>query len=702
MASDSLDFLFHPGSVAIVGASDDPSRIGGRPLRYLIEGGFAGPIYPVNPRRELTQGLATFPDVSSLPGPVDAAIVAVPTEHVLTVLEDCGAHGVRAVVLFNSGFAEMGEVGATEERRIGEIAASYGMRVLGPNCLGVYNAGIGFFATFTATFDFGLPKPGSVAIVSQSGAFGSHLGLMARRRGINLGLWVTTGNECDVSVSECIAWLAERPEVEVIAAYAEGIKDGDALIAACERVREQGKKLIFTKVGRSEIGSEAARSHTASLAGSDVVFDAVLSQHGILRAHDTEEMLDATYAASFGILPGNRCTGALTISGGGGVLMADAAAEFGLDLTPMPEKTQRVLKKIIPFCAPRNPVDITGQAFNDKEAIDIFVSRMFDDGGYASIVAFFTYVAAAPAMLDLIRDALRRARSNHPDRLMVLSMVGPAEVVQGYEGDGVPVFEDPVRGMRAVAALAKIAEGLSRRPSSTLKTKAETVTGEMMNGERLDEHQAKRLLTTWGIRCVEERVAVDAESAAAAARELGCPVAVKLLSPDIIHKSEAGGVQLGVEFPEAAAAAHRVIIESARDFDDDAEIRGTLVSRMLTDGVEVIIGARRDPTFGPVVMLGLGGILTEVLGDVAFRRAPIEPDEARRMVAELKGAKVLEGARGRVPCDIDALCEALAALSRFAYAHRHKVDSIDINPLMVMPAGTGVIALDALIVDDVS
>ena len=285
---------------------------------------------------------------------------------------------------------------------------------------------------------------------------------------------------------------------------------------------------------------------------------------------------------------------------------------------------------------------------------------------------------------------------------MVLSMVGPAEVVQGYEGDGVPVFEDPVRGMRAVAALAKIAEGLSRRPSSTLKTKAETVTGEMMNGERLDEHQAKRLLTTWGIRCVEERVAVDAESAAAAARELGCPVAVKLLSPDIIHKSEAGGVQLGVESPEAAAAAHRVIIESARDFDDDAEIRGTLVSRMLTDGVEVIIGARRDPTFGPVVMLGLGGILTEVLGDVAFRRAPIEPDEARRMVAELKGAKVLEGARGRVPCDIDALCEALAALSRFAYAHRHKVDSIDINPLMVMPAGTGVIALDALIVDDVS
>ena len=229
------------------------------------------------------------------------------------------------------------------------------MRVLGPNCLGVYNAGIGFFATFTATFDFGLPEPGPVAIVSQSGAFGSHLGLQARRRGINLGLWVTTGNECDVSVSECIAWLAERPEVEVIAAYAEGIKNGDALIEACERVREQGKKLIFTKVGRSEIGSEAARSHTASLAGSDVVFDAVLSQHGILRAHDTEEMLDATYAASFGILPGSRRTGALTISGGGGVLMADAAAEFGIGSDPDAREDPAGVNKNHPVLRPPQP-----------------------------------------------------------------------------------------------------------------------------------------------------------------------------------------------------------------------------------------------------------------------------------------------------------------------------------------------------------
>ena len=643
MATNTLDFLFHPRSVAIIGASDDPTRIGGRPLRYLIEGGFTGPIYPVNPRRELTQGLPTFARITSVPGPVDVAVVAVPTEHVLETLEECGAHGVRAVVLFNSGFAEMSESGANDERQIEMIAASYGMRVLGPNCLGIYNAAIGFFATFTATFDAGWPSPGPVAIVSQSGAFGSHLGLLARVRGIDLGLWVTTGNECDVSVSECIAWLAERPEVQVIAAYAEGIKDGEALINACEQVRRQGKKLIFNKVGRSDIGRQAARSHTASLAGSDAVFDAVLAQHGIFRAHDTEEMLDATYAASFGILPDNRRTGALTISGGGGVLMADAAAEFGLDLTPMPENAQTALKTLIPFCAPRNPVDITGQAFNDKAAIDVFVSRMFDDGEYASIVAFFTYVAAAPAMLAPIRDALRRARSNHPDRLMVLSMVGPAEVVRSYEREGVPVFEDPVRGMRAVAALVKIAEGLSRARLSTANAASGTLTGEMTTGARLDEHEAKQVLATWGIRSVEERVAGHAEAAASAARALGCPVAVKLLSPDIIHKSEAGGVHLGVESPEEAAAAHRVIIDSANAHNAQAEIRGTLVSRMLEDGVEVILGARRDPTFGPVVMLGLGGILTEVLGDVAFRRAPIEPDEARRMVTELKGARVLVG-----------------------------------------------------------
>ena len=659
----TLDPLFHPRSVAIIGASDDPTRIGGRPLRYLIEGGFPGPIYPVNPRREVTQGLPAFPDIASVPGSVDTAIIAVPAEHVLATLEACAEQGVQVVVLFSSGFAETGEAGARDEERIGEIARSHRMRVLGPNCLGVYNANIGYFATFTTTFDNGLPQPGPGAIVSQSGAYGSHLGLLARNRRIKLGLWVTTGNEIDVSVPECISWMAAQPEVKVIAAYAEGIKDGDALIAACEQVRAYGKTLVFTKVGGSDIGAQAAQSHTASLAGSDVVFDAVLAQQGIFRAHDPEEMLDVTYAASFGLLPQNRRTGALTISGGAGVLMADAAEKFGLELTPMPQAAQAKLKAVIPFCAPRNPVDITGQAFNQKEAVGEFVNQMFDAGGYASVVAFFTYVASAAAMLEPIRDALRGARVNHPDRLMILSMVGPDEIVESYEAEGVPVFEDPVRGIRAVAALARIAEGLSRPVSTSIDRAAPA--GEMMTDGRLDEYQAKRLLATWGIRPVEEHVAADPEVAAAAAETLGFPVAIKLLSPDIVHKSEVGGVRLAIESAEAAARAHREVIKNARAHDASAELRGTLVSRMCGAGVEVILGVQRDPTFGPIIMLGLGGILTEVLHDVAFRRAPIDTLEATHMLSELRGAAVLEGVRAREPCDVEALCETVAALSRF-------------------------------------
>ena len=696
--TESLDALFQPRSVAIIGASNDPTRIGGRPLRYLIEGGYAGSIYPVNPRRDLTQGLAAFPDIESVPGPVDVAVVAVPAERVLATLEACGKRGVGAAVLFTSGFAETSDAGARDQQQIGELARTFDMRVLGPNCLGIYNAAIGYFATFTSTFDVGLPSPGPVAIVSQSGAFGAHVGLLARRRRIKPGLWVTTGNESDVSVSECIAWLSARSEVKVIAACAEGIKDGEAFIHACDCVREQGKTLIFTKMGRSRIGRQAALSHTAALAGSDEVFDAVLAQQGIFRARDSEEMLDATYAASFGILPLNRRTGVLSISGGGGVLMADAAAELGLELPPMPPSTQAELKALIPFCAPRNPVDITAQVFNQKEAIDAFVSRMFEAGDYASVVVFLTYVASADAMLQPILDALRRARSNHPQRLMILSMVGPEEVVERYEAEGVPVFEDPVRAMRAAAALAKIAEGLARSPSASAGETNGASGGDLMTAGRLDEHQAKQLLATWGIRCVEERLAADPRSAGEAAEILGFPVAVKLLSPDISHKSEVGGVRLGLASAAAAAAAHREIAAAARARAPEAEVRGTLVSRMLDGGVEMIAGVHSDPTFGPVVMIGLGGIFTELLGDVGLRRAPVDSGEARRMIAELAGAAVLDGARGREPADIEALCEALAALSRFACAHRGRFSSVDINPLMVMPRGNGVYALDVLIV----
>ena len=750
MPRSGLDALFNPRSVAIIGASDDPNRIGGRPLRYLKESGFEGAIRPVNPRRDRVQGIEAYPDVGEAPGEIDVAIVAVPAGITLETLEACAGRGVKAAIVFTSGFAETDADGAARQRRMGEIARASGLRILGPNCLGVYNAAIGYFATFTTTLDLHRPKPGPVAIVSQSGAYGSHLGLLAHRRRIGVGFWATTGNECDVTASECITWMAGRPEIDVVAAYAEGVRDGDALLRSLDAARAGGKCVFFTKTGRSEVGAEAARSHTAALAGADAVFDAVLAQHGVVRAGDTEEMLDAAYAASFGVLPSNRRIGIVTISGGAGVLMADEAAARGLEVAPMPEAAQRRLKEKISFCTPRNPVDVTAQVFNAPHLVGEFLDAMLDDGDYGAVLVFFSYVASVRFMAKPVLKALARARERHPRRPILMSMIGSGDAIASYETLNVPVFEDPVHAVRAVSALARAAEGLAqpsgadadrdgnadavahppgarrsgvrlgtepaerpravasvhpsgdRCPSpATARTMPAVASvhppGNRYPGGRLDEREALRLLASWGVPAVETRVARNAGEAARAARAIGTPVAMKVLSPDVGHKTEAGAVALGVAAADAAGE-YDALVAHARAYAPNAEIRGAVVSPMVS-GVECILGARRDPVFGPVVMVGWGGVLAEVVNEVAFRKAPIDPAEAKRMIAGLRGAALLEGVRGRPRCDVDALAGAVAALSRFAAAHADVVDSVDVNPFVVLPEGEGGLALDALIVE---
>ena len=691
-----LDALFNPRSVAVIGASEDPTRIGGRPLRYLKEFGFRGEVWPVNPRRDRVQGIEARPDIAEVPGPIDVAVVAVAAANVPGTIEACAERGVGAAVVFTSGFAETDAAGAARQRRLREIARSSGMRILGPNCLGVYNAATGFFATFTTTLDIYRPTPGPVAIVSQSGAYGSHLGLLARRRRIDVGLWASTGNECDVTVSECIAWMAERPDIEVVAAYAEGIGDGDALLASLDAARVRGKRVFFTKTGRSEAGAEAVRSHTAALAGADAVFDAMLAQAGIVRTDSTEEMLDAAYASSFGALPSSRRVGLMTISGGAGVMMADEAARQGLEVAAMPNAAQRRLKEKLSFCTPRNPVDITAQVFNAPHLVGAFLDAMLDEGDYGALVLFFTYVASVEFMAKPLVEAIARVRERHPERPILMSMVGSDEAIAPYEALNVPVFEDPVRAVRTVSALARVREGLARGPRAGADAVAHPP-GSSYSGGRLDEHEALRLLASWGVPAVETRVARSAAEAARAAAAIGGPVAMKILSPDIEHKTEAGGVALGVAVDDAAAE-HDALVARAKAHDANAEVRGTLVAPMV-GGVECILGVRRDPVFGPVVMVGSGGVLAEVVDDVAFGRAPIDDAQAKRMIAGLSVARVLEGARGRPRCDIDALASAVAALSRFAATHADVIDSIDVNPFVVLPDGEGGLALDALVIE---
>ncbi len=693
-ASDaSLTALLHPRSLAIIGASDDPARIGGRPLAYTREAGFAGRIWPVNPRRATVQNLPAFPTIADVPEPVDTAVIAVPAPAVVETAEACAAAGVRAAVVFSAGFAETGGEGRRRQDALSALAGASGMRIVGPNCLGVYNSATGFYGTFTTTLEAARPVPGGVGLVSQSGAYGSHLSLLATRRRIGIRFWVTTGNECDVDVAETIGWLARRPDVSVIVAYVEGVADRGRLLGSLALARERRKPVILQKVGRTEIGADAVRSHTAALAGSDAVYDGVFRQFGVHRARDAEEMLDVAYAAAFGAFPATRRVGLMSISGGVGVQMADEAVAHGLDVAPMSGRAQARLRRRLPYASPRNPVDVTAQAFNDLDLIRSNLDVMLEEGAYDAIVAFFTFVAAAEAMVAPIREMLQDARRRHPGPLLVLSIVGPPAVVRRYEAAGCPVFEDPSRAVRAVAALARLAESFARPPG----TAAAPPAAPPLPPPPIDEAAARRIFAEAGLPVVESRRCGTAREAAQAAAALGFPAALKIASPDIAHKSDVGGVALNLDTADAVVEAFAAVTGRARAACPEARLEGVLVSPMVTGGVEMILGVRRDPTFGPVVTCGLGGVFVETLRDAAFRAAPFDDAEAHRMVRELRGYPLLAGARGRPPGDVDALAAALAALSRFAAAHGGRLESAELNPVVVRPAGQGVVALDALI-----
>jgi acyl-CoA synthetase (NDP forming) len=692
----SLEPLLRPRSVAIIGASDDPTRIGGRPLRYMMEAGFAGAIYPVNPRRPRVQGLDAYPDIADVPGSVDFALLALPAAACVRAVEACAAKGVRAMVIFSSGFAEVGSEGRERQEQIGAIGRKAGMRIVGPNCLGLFNNAIGFFPTFTSLIDTGgFPLPGNVAIVSQSGAYGSHVFLLAHRRGIGINTWITTGNECDVQVSECLLQLALDDETEVIVAYAEGIRERDVLLEALAQARANRKPVVFMKVGRSSVGAQAASSHTAALTGADAVYDALFRQFGVHRARTTEELIDVAYACRRRIYPAGRRLGLVTLSGGVGVQMADAAEDYGLEVTPMPEDAQRELKQLLPYAAVRNPVDVTAQAFNDMSLVARNLEIMYERGGYDAIIAFFTGVAGSRYVAAQLRESLRRARERFPDQLVVLSIVAPEETVRLYEEEGYLIFEDPTRAVAAMASLMAFGRSFQESPRAlpAFELGCEPLT-EVPIGERA----AKRLLAAAGIPMVEERLAATPEEAASAAKEVGFPVALKISSPDILHKTEIRGVVLDVRSADAARHEAEALLERARAGHPHARIEGVLVAPMIQGGIETILGVTRDSVFGPVVMFGLGGVFVEVLNDVTFRIAPFDGREAKRMIGEVKGRALLEGARGAPPADIDALACALVRLSEFAARHADAIESIDLNPFVVLSKGQGAVALDALIV----
>jgi acyl-CoA synthetase (NDP forming) len=689
----SLTPLLAPRSVAVVGASDDPTRIGGRPIAAMLAKGFAGRIFPVNPKRERIQGLTTWPRIADLPEVPDVAVVAVPAAQAIGVVEELGQHGVKGAIVFSAGFAEVDEAGAAAQAKMVEIAKRYGMRLLGPNCLGLFNARVGFYPTFSSSFETGWPIAGPIGIASQSGAYGTHLFVVARNRGLGTPICVTTGNEGDVTIGDVIGWLAEDPQTEVIAAYAEGIRKADTLLHALSIAKAAHKPVVFMKVGRSVLGRKAARSHTASMAGDDAVTEAVLSEYGAVRAHTTEEMLDIAYAATRRIYPARNTLGVITVSGGAGVLISDAAEALGLPMPPMPEQTQARLRALLPFAAPANPVDCTGQAFNDLNLVGRFAETVVAEGGYSSILAFFSQTGGAASIAPRLRSQLAAVRARFPDRLYVLSVLASPELVRAYETDGFLVFEDPSRAVRAIHAIGRFGAAFARGE----RAPPPAVPAVSLPPATPSEPEAKRILAEAGIAVVPERLASSPDEAIEAAQALGWPVVLKIASPDILHKTEHGLVLLNLTSADAVRSGYMTLWQRARATNPGARIEGVLVAKHITDGIECLLGVHRDPVFGPIAAFGLGGIFVEVLRDVVLHPCPFGEDVAHEMISRIRAAPLLRGARGGKPADVKALASLLAKLSAFAIAAGPRLRAIDLNPVFVMPEGKGAFAADAVI-----
>ena len=690
----SLEALLAPQSVAVIGASDEPGRIGGRPIHSMLTGGFAGRIYPVNPRRRTAQGLQCYPDIASVPEQVDCVVVSVPAPVAVEVIADCAKAGARSAIVFTSGFAETGAPGSSAQQQIAGIARTSGMRIVGPNCLGIFNLELGWFGTFANTLASRKLPCGPIGIITQSGAYGSHLFTITQNRGVGSTYWVTTGNECDVDVAEVISCYAAIDSIRVIVAYAEGIGDGERLRQAFADARAARKPVIFMKVGMTEAGARAAASHTASLAGSDSIYDGLFAQYGVWRAETTEEMADIAYAAQFDRYPDGNRISLQTISGGVGVQLADAASRRGFEVAPLPEATRARMLEVIPFGGVNNPVDFTGQALNDRTILDRCMELTVEEGGYHSHIIYVASLPASPFTRDLSLSVFRQLRERYPDELFLMTMIAPEDIRRLYEEMGYPCFEDHSLAVRAMAALRhfnRVFERGAPLPAASLPAGVLPVPGAMAG-----EQDARDFLASAGIPVVEGARAATADAAVEAWRGIGGPVVLKIDSPDITHKTEIGGVLLDLDDEDAVRRGYATLLDRARTAAPAARIPGVTVSRMVRGGIETVLGVVRDPVFGPVVMFGLGGIFVEVLRDVSFRVAPFGEDEARDMIDAIRGRAVLDGVRGAPPGDVDALARALSRLSVLAAANAATIDSIDVNPFLVLPEGA--VAVDALIV----
>jgi acetyltransferase len=692
----SLGQMFAPRAVAVVGASRDPDKVGYRVVENLLKGGFDGPIYPVNPTASQLLGIPAYPSLSEIDRPIDLAVIVLPASLVLSTLEACAARGIGAAIVISAGFKEIGGAGARLEAAMRRRVRELGIRVLGPNCLGL----IVTDSKLNATFAKNMPVAGGIAFVSQSGALCTAALDWAVGLEIGFSALVSLGNKADLSEAEILEALADDPKTRVIVGYLEAVEDGQRFLQVAGQVSRK-KPLVFFKAGTTEGGARAASSHTGALAGADRAYEAAFKQAGVIRARSLHELFD--FARVFGSLTlprGNRIA-VVTNAGGPGIVAADACEGGALRLAALSEPTVTALKRILPpTAALHNPVDVVGDA--TAERYQAALDSVTADPGVDGVLA----VATPQAMTDLERFAQAVVRVGAgASKPMVAAFMAEASLKEANRillRGGIPDFAYPDEAVKALEAMARYAAGRERPPlperlPADRGRAAALVRGALDRGiDTLAEPEAREVIAAYGFRGPRSARAASASAASDAAERIGYPVVLKIISPQILHKSDVGGVRIGLPSREAVRDAYAEMVARAGTAQPQARIEGVLVQEQVTGGREVILGMARDPQFGPLLMFGLGGIYVEALKDVTFRIAPLAREEAEAMIREVRAFPILQGLRGEAPADLGALVRDILRLSQLV-TDFPEISEIDINPLFVRPAGEGTVALDARI-----
>jgi acetate---CoA ligase (ADP-forming) len=697
-----LSRFLNPRGVAVVGVSSDAARIGGQALRLLTDFGYAGQIYPVNPKYTELKGLTCYPDLTAVPQPCDVALIALSAQHAANAVEQCGRAGIPFAMVLAGGFSEIGSEGKALQEELVAAARRASVRMVGPNCLGIINlkdsARIGFGGTSQMT----TLKPGPIAMVTQSGGFGFGVIAAAAYYGVGCNYAISSGNEADLTLLDWVSELIERPEIEIVVAFLEGIDDGRHLVEIGERALELGKPVLVWKVGNTAAGAQAATSHSARMTAGYELYRAAFRQGGLIEIRDVDDLIDVAKAFLIRKLPAGDRVGVLTLSGGAGVLLADRVIESGLQLPALSDATTAELRKtLVSFASSANPVDATANGYNDNfAAYGKAVELVLADPNIDQVIARVPRGKSAGPWSEKLVERLRGSAKP----LIINWPTAPddnGDVLAYLEKHGVPCILGAGRAAHALAVVTEFSRKRREFQQRGRRVLARTIERQAVDlpagATTLTESASKRVLQRYGVPTVKEVLLKPAEIAALTSAPLAFPVALKVDSPDVPHKTEAGGVKLSISSLSELKQSAREVLDAVRRHQPNARIAGLLVQEMAA-GLEVIAGAINDSTFGPVVTFGLGGIYTELMKDVTHRFAPFDAQTAREMIAEIRGAPLLLGYRGRPALDVAALADVLARLSLLIDDHGDRIAEIDVNPLFVCNEGRGVVAADALIV----